>query len=221
MERQRKSQAILNAIPSVNCVCLVYPWILLSLPNFPMFRVPHPPVLFRVVCQFSAVGFLFELFPSHSGSVRVERKKGKKMTALLIRQVCFESLCTVGSVAGQVFGVFLCVVVVPPPSPPPPAASHPPPPPPPPPPPLLNDVLCRFLNHALFLHFSLLLFVCVCVCACVFVCPHWRLPKMVAVSIAVSSSGSVCRDGSCMCFTFFFSVFLETLTWGPPCFNMR
>ena len=35
------------------------------------------------------------------------------------------------------------------------------------------------------------------------VCPHWRLPKMVAVGIAVGSLRSFCHDGSCVRFTSF------------------
>ena len=46
------------------------------------FRVPHPPVLFGGSVSVQRSWFLFELFPCHSGSVRVERKKNKKKDSI-------------------------------------------------------------------------------------------------------------------------------------------
>ena len=133
-------------IVCVLCTRVSYPF--QTCPCVVFFSVPHPPVLFRGSVSVQHSWFLFELFPCHSGNVRVERKKNKKRTALLIRQVYLESLCSRQCFWSSVWRSCCCCCFTPPP----------------PPPPVLDELICRFLNHALFFLFFHFFLFCVRVC---------------------------------------------------------
>ena len=93
-------------------VCVfVYSCILLSLPNLPLccfLPCPSSSRSFERQCVSSVQLVCIWAFPCHSGNVRVERKKNKKRTALLIRQVDLESLCRRQCFWSSVWGSCCC-----------------------------------------------------------------------------------------------------------------